>query len=168
MKSFLMATRFNHDTWKENQDFVQKSVEDGTLSEIVQCLYPCSVAIEKSVPISANVFVLEMNNDTNLVIGIGLIKNTIPAFQKYTVYSKDKYNKYLYQGAYRMPREELNEEELNQLSVLEQLCFKGKRNQKRMQGIKVVPYDMLYRLLVQDGRDLIQEITSMFKRRFLA
>jgi hypothetical protein len=168
MKSFLATTRFNHVTWKENQDFLQTSIADGTLSAKIQCLYPCSVAIGETVPMSANIFVLEMNNDTNQLMGIGLIKNTIPAFHKYTVYSDDKYNTYVYQGAYHIPREDLGEDELKILRVLEHCCFKGKRHQKRMQGIKVFPHDMLYDSFAQDGQDLVQEIAGMFKRRFLA
>lgn len=168
MKSFLATTRFNDATWRENQAFVKKSVEDGTLSTKVQCLYPCSVAIGESVPMSANVFVLEMNNDTNLVMGIGLIKNTMPAFHKYTVYSEDKYNTYVYQGAYHIPRENLNDDELKVLRLLEHCCFKGKRHQKRMQGIKVFPHDMLYDCYKDGGQDLVQEIAGMFKHRFMS
>ena len=110
-----------------------------------------------------------MNNDTNKILGIGLIKNTTPEYNKYTVYENERYNLFTYQGGYRIGTDEMTEEEKYVISRLEMLCFKGKRHQKRMVGIKAFPMDILFSFKTREENniDFVQEITKMFKTRFL-
>jgi hypothetical protein len=167
LKSYVATTRFSNQTWDENQAFLARARADGKLPAATQCMYPCSVAIGETVPISANVFVLEMNNETNHILGIGLIKNHPPHFHRFQVYQEERYNTYTYQGAYRIDREKMDEHELGVLRRMETACFKGARHQKRMAGIKLFPRDMLYDMVTQEGLDVTAEITAMFKTRFL-
>lgn len=166
MKTRLATTRFNDKTWVENQRFLHQSKEDGTLTEKTKCIYPCSVVIGGNVPITTNLMVLEMNNEQNRIMGIGLIKNQIPSYNKYKVYEMDKYNTYTYMGGYHIYREEVSEEEEQTMKILEQLCFRGRRHQKRLLGIRLFPCDILYDYREQHENDLIVEVTQMFKRRF--
>jgi hypothetical protein len=167
MKSILATTRFNDKTWSENQEFVQQAIRRGELSNRTQCLYPCSIPIGSNIPVFANVFVLEMNNETNQILGIGLLKNESPEYNKYPVYETVKYNQFSYQGLYHIHRHDMTEEEMVFLRDLEKMCFKGRRHQKRLQGIKAFPYDILYNYLTETQHDLVVEIAGMFKRRFL-
>ena len=169
LKTILATTRFNNKTWKENQDYLNKEHENGNISNKIKCIYPCGVVISQTIPYNSNVFVLEMNNDTNKILGIGLIKNTTPEYNKYTVYENERYNLFTYQGGYRIGTDEMTEEEKYVISRLEMLCFKGKRHQKRMVGIKAFPMDILFSFKTREENniDFVQEITKMFKTRFL-
>jgi hypothetical protein len=167
MKSIIATTRFNNKTWQENRDFLQRAGETGLLPRKVQCLYPCSIPIGTTVPIFSKMFILEMNNELNHIMGIGLIKHESPEYNKYQVYENTKYNEFSYKGGYRIDREELTEEERGVLRELETLCFKGRRHQKRLQGIKAFPYDILYDYRAEKEVDLVVVVAEMFKRRFL-
>jgi len=112
-------------------------------------------------------FILEMNNDTNQIMGIGLIKHESPEYNKYPVYENTKYNEFSYKGGYRIDREELTEDELTVLRDLETLCFKGRRHQKRLRGIKAFPYDILYDYRAEKDVDLVVAVAEMFKSRFM-
>ena len=168
LKSLLATTRFNDETWKQNQEFLQMAHQTGQISNRIQCIYPSGIIISKSIPYQANVFILEMNNEQNKIMGIGLIKNTTPEYNKYSVYSNSKYNQFSYQGGYRIDYQEFTEEEIPVINLLEKLCFKGHRHQKRLNGIKAFPNDILYDYLhhkEEEKRiDIMQEITKMFKK----
>lgn len=169
LKTTLATTRFNNKTWKENQDYLKKEHESGTITDKIKCIYPCSVVISPTIPYNSNVFVLEMNNETNKILGIGLIKNSTPEYNKYNVYENEKYNSFTYQGGHRIGSSDFTEEEKKVIEKLEMLCFKGKRHQKRMVGIKAFPMDILFTFKTREENsiDFIQEITKMFKTRFL-
>ena len=86
----------------------------------------------------AQVYVLEMNNDTNQVMGIGLIRNYINPKYKICVYNSDtNYNRYVYNSGYRKDRSEINEKLLKALEII---LFKGYGHYKRGQGITRIPW----------------------------
>ena len=165
MKSFLATTRFNNQTWAENQHFLRCHIAPNEPK--IQCLYPCSVIIAERLPIDASIFVLEMNNEMNQIEGIGLIRHRPPSCRKYQVYTQNKYNEYSYQGAHHICRSTMNETEMDIIKKLDHFCFKGKRHQKRMNGIKLFPPDILYEHKISSDQDILLEIAQMFKKRFL-
>ena len=167
MKSTIVTTRFNNKTWTENQQFLQESTKNGTLAQKVQCLYCTSTPMGSNVPLSTNLFVLEMNNDTNQILGIGLVKHETPLYHKYQVYANDCYNTFAYRGLYRIDRIAFTEEEERLVKDLEKMCFKGRLHLKRLQGIKAFPIDMLYDYREAQKIDLVVEVAAMFKRRFM-
>lgn len=169
-RSVLATTRFNNKTWQENQDFYQRAYNTGEIASKVKCIYPCSVAIGSSIPYQSNVLVLEMNNEMNKIMGIGLIKNVSPAYQKYNVYETTKHNVYTYLGGFRIDRAEFTEDEMKTIGILECYCFKGKRHQKRLNGIKAFPMDILYDIhhREKDPIDLNTEVANMFRARFIS
>ena len=165
MKSFLATTRFNNTTWSENQHFITNSPID-VLDPKIKCVYPCSAILSGQLPLDSSIFVLEMNNETNLIEGIGLIRHKPPHFRKYHVYTQEKYNEYSYQGAHHIHRADITEEEMVYWQQLEKYCFKGRRHQKRMTGIKLFPPDILYEHKMSSECDLVQIIATMFKTRY--
>jgi len=80
----------------------------------------------------ARVYVIEMNNSRNEILGIGLVRNC-PIAQKYRVYSNEDYNRYVFLGKYRLDRSQITDTTL--LKKLESFCFHGKGHQKRLRGI---------------------------------
>jgi hypothetical protein len=86
----------------------------------------------------SKIYVIEMNNETNKIIGIGLIKNKIiPKHHK--IYSDNNYNRYTYYGKKRINASDFDDKVLYEL---EQRLFKGKNHLKRSQGIVEVPFDV--------------------------
>jgi hypothetical protein len=110
-------------------------------------------------------FVLEMNNDTNKIIGIGMVRNH-PVVNKYSVYSEGNYNRYVFVGKTRIDRSEMDEEEERIMKVFDILCFTGNKHMKRGQGLRLFPVEMLYRC--SKKIDLVQFICEMFRKRMQA
>jgi hypothetical protein len=156
MRHTLATTRFTEPTWEENC----KSRE---MNPKARCIYGTPVQISRQVAIDANIFVLEMNNSRDKIMGIGLIKNR-PIVGKYAVYSKGNYNRYVYAGSQRSDREEMTEIEQSILLLLEELCFRGINHSKRGQGISAFPLKLQYKS-AQLGLNLMESVCEMFKLR---
>lgn len=167
MKSILATTRFNNQTWQENKCYLEQAKSKGDVSMKINCIYNCFIPISSNIPIFSNVIVLEMNNETNQIVGIGLLRHQSPEYGKYHIYSNPKYNQYTYQGVYHINRADMNEEELQLIRILEGWCFRGRRHLKRLTGIKAFPCDILYDHKAATGCDIVVEIANMFKTRFL-
>ena len=135
-KCHIMTTRFSNETLEENKKYRE------TLYK-VRCIYCCPDAIARSIPYESTLFVLEMNNSENKIVGIGKIKN-VPKLQKYIVYNENNYNRYQYIGKQRIDRDEMDDEEEEIMQLFDNWCFKGMGHMKRGQGIKSFPLDKLY------------------------
>ena len=157
LKNYLTTTRFNNSTWAEDQNYIK-------ISQKLGCIYPTPEANCQNIPLEINMFVLEMNNETNRIMGIGLVKNK-PIYNKYNVYSNPKYNVFAYIGKYRIDRNEMTDEEERIMIVFDTLCFKGCRHMKRLTGMKSFPIDILYKCSAL--LDLVEFIATMFKTRFI-
>ena len=68
LRNHLLTSRFTNATWNENENYRKRHPNIG-------CIYCSPDPISKSIMIDTNLFILEMNNDTNKIIGIGLIQN---------------------------------------------------------------------------------------------
>ena len=99
----IMTSRFSNETLEENKKYRE------SLSK-VKCIYCCPDAIARSIPYESTLYVLEMNNSENKIVGIGKIKN-VPKLQKYIVYNENNYNRYQYIGKQRIDRDEMDDEE---------------------------------------------------------
>jgi hypothetical protein len=155
LKHHIMTSRFNNQTLTENRNFLQKT-------NAIKCVYCCPDPIAKHIPLDSIMFVLEMNNDTNQIAGIGLVKNH--AFMhKYNVYTERSYNRYIYYGKHHIARENMTEEEDRIMKVFDILCFTGNKHMKRGQGVKSFPIETLFKC--KNTVDLVKFITEMFKVR---
>jgi len=156
MKNYLMTTRFNNMTWTENQMYRSRiGIERG-------CIYGTPEANTIQISEDAIIFVLEMNNETNSIIGIGMIRNHA-IIRKHHIYSNDNYNRYAYLGRSRIDRSEMTEMEEKIMKAFDILCFTGPRHMKRLQGLKMFPIDILYKC--RKVLDLMEFIRQMFKSR---
>lgn len=123
----LLSTRFNNETWKENQMNRQK--------RNLVCFYASPREITDKIPWNIRLFVIEMNNSIDQIEGIGLIRNK-PNYEKYyKMYSDDNYNRYIYFGNYYLSRENLVHYNRKIVDVLDQVLFKGKSHSKRGSGL---------------------------------
>lgn len=150
----ITTTRFNNDTWNENKNFREKYNYTG-------CIYgsPCELSckIEKN----AVLFVIEMNNTTNKIEGIGVIRNTNRHDKYYNVYNAGNFNRYTFVGKYRIDRSDLLLENTDLVKVLDILLFKGKTHSKRSDSITLFPEKLLRQEI-----DIAKEITNVFLKKF--
>lgn len=157
LRNQILTSRFTTATWNENEAYRKKHSNVG-------CIYGSPDPITKSIMIDTNLFILEMNNDTNKIIGIGLIRNR-PINGKLNVYCKGNYNRYTFVGRTRIDRSEMNEEEDLVMKIFDILCFRGNKHMKRGQGLKSFPTELLFILIKKV--DLVKYIGNMFKERLL-
>ena len=155
-KSTIVTTRFSDNTFNENRLYRQN------MNPEPACIYTSSHPVAVNIEADKEIFVLEMNNEINRIMGIGLIYN-IPIYNKYKIHSDNRYNVFSYVGTNRIDRNDMCEIEEDIMKVFDVLCFKGKRNLKRLKGIKRFPIDMLYNC--KDVLDLVKFISDMFKNR---
>ena len=113
--------------------------------------------------LEADVYVLEMNNDENRIMGIGKAFNRpiLKDKEKYKIYSDRNYNRYIYSGNARIDRADMTPDEEKIMWVLDRLVFKGSRHLKRGHGVARMPS------WISENRQLglEQAIKIMFWRR---
>lgn len=126
----LACTRFNNQTYKENTNYRIKYGES--------VIYGSAFKIRQSYSAGSLIFVVEMNNETNKIEGIGLIKNLLVCDKYYKIYDDNNYNRYIYRGQYWLSRQQLDKLDIEISEILDNILFKGKSNMKRMSGITVL------------------------------
>ena len=130
MKETIAVTRFNQTTWNENCRWREKH-------NIKGCIYGTLQPICEKIHDNYKIYVLEMNNDTNTIEGIGIISNK--KYPRQNIYSTNAYNRMIYKGTQRIDRTQYSKEALNFIYSLEDLVFKGASHMKRGSGINILP-----------------------------
>jgi len=151
----ICCTRFTNRTWEENEDWKDKN-------DYIGCIYNSPTKIKESVPQSIVVFIVEMNNDLNIITGIGIIKNYIYTDKYYKIYKDGNYNRYTYKSSYRIDRSEFKKKDKIYIKILEQLIFKGSYHIKRSHGITQLPAWILDNSHI----DFIKIFKNMFIKKY--
>jgi hypothetical protein len=129
---------------------------------------------------NAWMIVLEMQNDANKIAGIGIVKNSpnlpnvpVPhnskdkgggvSTLKPAVYSCGNYNRFIYQGAYRIDllsnEIELTREEQLVIKILELALFYGPNHSKRGKGICELPKHVAS---LYDFKECLKQLVQRF------
>ena len=125
----IMVTRFNNNTWEQNKNWREKNKYQG-------CIYNVPVYITDKIPLLESLFVIEMNNDTNKIMGIGKIFNKVYVDRSYIIYDDRNYNRHTYKGKCRLDINDIKDPNiLEQIENLQKRLFKGKSHFKRGYGI---------------------------------
>jgi len=134
MKPFyIVTTRFTNKTWKENKQWKERNKWKG-------CVYgvPSLISNFSKIPYEAVIYVIEMNNDTNQIMGIGAFKNKANFMVKPRIYKEHSYNSYIYRDKFaHITREKLvahNKFYKIFVDHLEKMIFYGDGHMKRGQG----------------------------------
>jgi hypothetical protein len=151
-KHYLMITRFNDCTHSEMLEYC-KHIKG------VQCSYGVPRLVSNFVNPDGIMFVLEMNNDIDKIVGIGMVRN-IAIAGKHRIYEEENYNRYAYLGKTRIAREQMTPDEEELMKILDKHCFKGCSHQKRGQGINFFPPNVEI-----PEYNAVEFIIGMFKRR---
>lgn len=128
-----MLTRFNNDTWEQLQKYRREHNINGAI-------YGVPLRIAETVPLKANIFVMEANIEVNKIMGVSVIHNFIKMDKRYSIFADQNYNRFVYMGKRYIPRRDFTREEMVLIEKMERLIFKGKGHLKRGQGIQHVPF----------------------------
>jgi len=152
----ISSSRFSKLTWEKNAEYRQK---------YKCCIYCSPQEMTPKILHDSLVFVVEMNNETNQIEGIGLIRNRPYLDKYYKVHEDGNYNRYVYISKYHIGRDKLIE--LNQTIVdcFDCILFKGKTHLKRGVGFSTVP-DKLLKCDLCKGMDMKNELKNMFLNLF--
>ena len=129
-KFYIGTTRFSSKTFSENEKWRLKHNWEG-------CIYGVNKKVSSTIPSNALIYVLEMNNDTNTIEGIGLIRNYINSEYNICIYKSDlNYNRYVYNSKYRINKKNIKSQKM--MNLLEHIVFTGAGHYKRGQGITTI------------------------------
>jgi hypothetical protein len=110
-------------------------------------------------------FVIEMNNSSNKIEGIGIIRNKIETDYYYHVYKECTFNRYVYKGNYRLSRDQLINYNSDIVHILDNILFKGKAHLKRGIGFTAIT-DKLLRKSLCSHHNLSEEIKNIFLQHY--
>jgi len=152
---YIAVTRFNDDTFNEYINFLNNNNLNKCESVI-----NTPVKINSNIQINSVLYVLEMNNSKNKIMGINKIINRNYNNQKIKVYDHLPYNRYSYLGSKRIDRKNLNNIEKQIIQFFEHICFKGKKHMKRGHGIQIISNNFLRK--TEKVVNLLSFIENMF------
>ena len=132
----LVTTRFSNKTWEENTNYRKKNISTG-------CIYGSPQEFSPKILYDSIIFVIEMNNSTNQIEGIGLVKNRPFLDKYYLIYSEGNYNRYIYKSKYYLDRDMIIRNSSVLLDTLEYIVFKEKTHLKRGSGFTTITQDLL-------------------------
>ena len=121
----FLTTRFTDETLSENISFRRHNN--------IPCIYNVAVPISDQHPYK-DLYVIEMNNSQNVIVGIGIITKKICPRER--IYTDPSYNRYTYKGKYYIPREEIPPWMIDEL---EEKLFYGKGHMKRGKSMTKFP-----------------------------
>ena len=151
---YLACTRFNDITYAENINYRNKHNE--------KAIYGSTLKIRDIYNLGVFIFVVEMNNEKNMIEGIGLIQNLLVHDKRHNIYENDEYNRYIYRGNYWLSRSQINNFNEEITEIFENILFKKKSHLKCRIGITIITQ----KLFVHWNYDL-QILKNMVKQLFL-
>jgi hypothetical protein len=154
----IVSTRFNNSTWDENLKYRYEN-------NITGCSYGAPYMMSPKISLGSLVFVIEMNNSTNKIEGIGLVRNKASLDKDYMIHTERNYNRYCYHGKYRINRDEIERANAQLISIFDYILFKEKTHLKRGIGFTTVP-DKLLNHPKTNGLHLKNEIRELFLQFF--
>lgn len=156
----LLTSRFNNNTWNENVCYRRKMNIDG-------CIYGAPLQVTHKINMMSSAYVIEMNNDTNKIEGIGAIR-IYPSFSDpKVVYQNKNYNRYVYSGKYRLDRDVLIRHNEQLVNTIEKLVFTGKTHMKRGAGLSKMSKKLLTDKRKPSDIHILRDIRTIFINMFV-
>lgn len=153
----VVTDRYNNETWDASVTYRNR--------KNLACIYVPPYKLAESIDVNSPVFVIEMNNSTNKITGIGLIKNKIVTDKYYKVHDDANTNRFIYIGKYHLDREKIETENPELVYVLDEILFKGKTHSKRGLGLTKLP-DNVLKFDICKNIDIKKEIRDLFIHNF--
>lgn len=153
----VVTGRYNNETWEASKQYRQR--------KNIECIYAPPYSLASNIEYNTPVFVIEMNNSINKIIGIGLIKNKPIMDKVYKVQEDSNCNRYIYIGDYHISREIIDNYNPNLVFILEEILFKGYTHSKRGSGLTKIPEKVL-KFEICKNIDIKKEIKELFIYHF--
>ena len=154
---YLACTRFNNTTYDENIRYRNKHNEN--------VIYGSTLKIRNKYPLGSLIFIAEMNNETNKIEGIGLIRNLLAHDKRHKIYDNNEYNRYIYRGKYWLSREQIDAFNPEILEIFDNILFKGKSHLKCRIGITIIT-ERLFIHWIYELKDLKNKVKELFMNYF--
>lgn len=151
----IATSRFDNDTILENISYRE-------LHPNIKCIYGTPTPLCSKIEYRSLVYIIEMNNSENKVIGIGLVRNAPSCPYLIRPYRNMNFNRYVFTGDYRISRDEIP---TNLLNILEKLLFYGKTHMKRGCGITTLS-NKIMRHHVLCEIDIYSELYNAFRNKY--
>jgi len=158
MNYAVVTSRFTNETLYSNYSYRAKKG--------FTCMYCTPLELSPKIPYNTPVFVIEMNNSTNKIEGIGFIKNKPEINKYYKVYADSNTNRYTYIGKHYISREIIDEYHPLLVYLLEQILFKGYTHSKRGAGLTLFPDKIQQNYTECEGINVKSEIKKIFIHHF--
>jgi hypothetical protein len=149
---FIVSTRFDDNTWNQNISYREKHQE-------FACIYGSPKPLTEKIMLEIPLFVVEMNNSTNQIEGIGLVRNH-PKINR-AIYNIGNFNRYTYQGKYYINRDQILQKNHKLVECLDYVLFKEKTHMKRGSGLTIIPEKLLKHRICEE-MDIKGEIRYIF------
>ena len=148
----LLLTRFDNSTLGQNIRWKENNGWKG-------CAYGVRVRCPDNWEGS---IVIEMNNSTNKIVGLGEIIGVQEVRKKkaWKIYDDDKYNRFVYYGKRHVDIDKLTNIEQEVVEILEIALFSGKSHSKRGNSWGVPQW-----ILQNEYIDFDSELTSIMNKR---
>lgn len=167
---FVCTTRFSSETLQQNCAWRRRH------QKMHECVYGSPIPMKRAIRENAWMIILEMQNDANKIAGIGLVRNSPNLSEngnnkngggsgvlKPSVYKCGNYNRFIYQGAYRIDLLsndiELTREEEIVIKILELALFYGPNHSKRGKGICELPRHVA---CLYDFKECLKQLVQRF------
>ena len=115
---------FNNKTYNENIKWKEKKNFNG-------CVYGFQQFLPENIPADSDVYMIDMNNDTNQIMGIGLIKKQFRPENRSRIYDNMEYNRIVIKSPYYRDRKFLLDKNSTIVEFIENILFKGYSHLKR-------------------------------------
>jgi len=127
----IYVTRFNDETYKQYVEYCKKY-------EDIKCIYNAPVKFNDKTRENDNIYVLEMNNSLNKIMGIGRISRRMYS-RKHKMYQDMNYNRYSYEGKQHKHVDNFPDNLREKIEKIEKVIFYTKGHIKRGHGIQCLP-----------------------------
>lgn len=152
----IASTRFSNTTLEQNMNYRTK---------YQCCVYGSPQEMSPKILPDSLVFMIEMNNDTNKIEGVGLMHNRPLMDKYYKIYTDGNYNRYVYKSKYHVSRETLLRFNQQLVQSLDYVLFKEKTHLKRGSGFVTVPDKLLFHEKC-NGLNVMKELKTIFASVF--
>jgi len=151
--NYFGFTHFNNSTYEENKNYKKRNK--------YKCIYGVPKCISSKTPYESNIYVFEMNNEINELMGIGKITNYPRLDKKYKIYDEQNYNRYIYIGNEHITRDTLlmYENGIEIVNYFDNKLFKGTKHRKRGQGIGIIENNYY----IENSINYLDKIIVLFK-----
>lgn len=151
---YIACTRFTDATLEENMRYRE--------SRNIPCIYGSPIPTNEKYSRESRFFIVEMNNTTNQIVGIGLVTNKPQKDRVYIIHdmsiSECNYNRYIFRGEQWISRDDLPED---LVEMFDKILFKGKSHLKRIRGISVVTNKLFTRWEYKEA-DVVSRVANLF------